>query len=439
MGPNPTSASSTPSYGRLSGAELIGSCPVLSEENPMLEDPAPFKPSLRHAWPIIPGAAILAAVAYLVAIIVTDNCIDKKISEVTYRDNNILGEQCRAIEREVPWHELSRKLRRCRRHEYYDPLHDDCQKCPAATPNDRVFAVFWESQKDCSRLVEEVNTKYVTHVYWAFATLSPTGAVSQSLQYWNDTAIMNCMSELRMRCIKQLISIGGAESRDSFFALRDEKALDLFAKTSISVVKKFDFDGIDMDDESGNQPQAQFKWKETQAPVVFKYLTALRKGLDEIQVPDEPRYLLTWDEFPTSLDGPDEGYTGCSLVTDGGWFRCYDKKITPLLDWVNIMLYNIAAGDGYAKMMNRRIPLYWVPAIGADKLLIGACSSLGCVEPVPPPGQSYRNAYNGSVLYKGSMLWSATNDVLYDNGQTMKTMGQAGNYGVRMPFRPLEV
>ncbi|KDO28967.1 hypothetical protein SPRG_20072 [Saprolegnia parasitica CBS 223.65] len=426
-GLNPISSSSsqggTPTYGRLTTAELIGSCPVLAEGSTMLEDPAPFKPTVRHLWPLLPGLAIMGAVAYFVSIVVTDNCVDLNMSEVTYRDNNILGEQCRAVEREVPWRELTRKLRRCKRHEYYDPLHDDCQLCPATTPHDRVFAVFWESQKDCARLVEEVNTKYVTHVYWAFATLSMTGEVSQSLQ----------------RCIKQLISIGGAESRDSFYALRDEKAFDLFTRTSLSVVKKFDFDGIDMDDESGNQPQANFKWKETQAPVVYKYLVALRNGLDAMQAPDEPRYLLTWDEFPTSLDGQEGGYVGCSLVSDGGWFRCYDEKFTPLLDWVNIMLYNIPSTDGYEAMLSRRIPQNWVPAIGADKLIIGACSSLGCVEPVPPPGQSYKNAYNGSALYKGAMLWSATNDVLYDGGHTMKTMGQAGNYGVRMPFRPLDV
>ncbi|OQS03505.1 hypothetical protein THRCLA_04190 [Thraustotheca clavata] len=431
--------SEDPSGAERYSTELIGSCPVLSEENPMLEDSTEFKPTLRHAWPILPGGALFALWCYIVSILVQDNYVDQTMSAETYKVNNILGEQCPAVNHEIPWRELHRKVNNCKRHEYYDPVHNDCSPCPATTPNDRVFAVFWETQKDCARLVQEVSTKYVTHVYWAFATVNPDGSVSQSLQYWDDQAVLNCMAELRMRCIKQMVSIGGADSRNSFYALKDDKGMELFTSTALSVVKKFDFDGIDMDDETGNQPQANFKWADNQAPVVLKYLTNLRKGMDAMQKPDEPRYLLTWDEFPTSLDGSEYGYAGCSLVSDGGWFRCYDKRFTPLLDWVNIMYYNIASMEGYAAMMNRRIPQNWVPAIGADKIILGACSSLGCVEPVPPEGQAYRNAYNGSVLYKGTMLWSATNDILFDDGQTMKTMGEAGNYGVRMPFRPLDL
>jgi len=48
------------------------------------------------------------------------------------------------------------------------------------------------------KLVETVQKKYVTHVYWAFANLTSTGEVEQNLQAWDDKAVLRCMSQMRM-------------------------------------------------------------------------------------------------------------------------------------------------------------------------------------------------------------------------------------------------
>ncbi|EQC25031.1 hypothetical protein SDRG_17078 [Saprolegnia diclina VS20] len=316
------------------------SIPILSEAKPMLEEKR-FEATYRHAWPLLLGLAMLAGVSYGFAGLVQTYCLDEPLHSSAYAEENVLGESCLAVHHEIPWRELERKVRKCHRHEYYDPMHDDCQTCPAATPNDRVFAVFWETQKDCAMLVNDPSTRYVTHVYWAFATVDEKGNVAQSLQYWDDAAIMHCMAQLRMRCIKQLVSIGGADSRHSFFSLQEPKALGRFLQSSIDVVKKFDFDGIDMDDETGNSHEARNDWLKNQSPTVLKYLAGLRDGMEAIRKPTEPKYLLTWDEFPTSYDQPAPGYAGCSQVYEGGWRRCIPNEIKDLVDWVNIMYYNM--------------------------------------------------------------------------------------------------
>nr|AIG56010.1 secreted protein [Achlya hypogyna] len=381
---------------------------------------------------------MVALWAYVVGLIVT-NTQNVDLTHEQYIIENVLAEDCPAVGTAIPWVQLERKLETCRRHEFYDPLADACRLCPAPTPTDRVFAVYWESQANCARLVNETSTRYVTHVYWAFATVGPDGQVAQSLQYWDDGAVLNCMAELRMRCIKQVVSIGGADCRANFFALKSAAAMDNFISSALAVVKKFGFDGIDIDDETGNMAQANFDWKKNQGPVVAQYLTKLRQGLrrllvggcyhgpgmDQMQAPGEPRYLLSWDEFPSSFDRP--------------LGPCFDPEITPLVDWVNIMLYNLPSPEDYAETMNHRIPNWWVPVIPAAKLVIGACSGLGCVEPIPPAQQAYAAAYNGSVLYRGCMLWSATFDILYEKASAMNIMGAAGNYGVKLPFYALDL
>jgi len=88
--------------------------------------------------------------------------------------------------------------------------------------------------------------------------------------------------------------------------------------------------------------------------------------------------------------------------------------------------------------MNVRIPQYWLPTIPANKLLLGACIGRGCNVPAPTITQVIANAYNGSALYKGTMLWSATTDILYEGSTALKSMGSAGRYGVKMAFRALD-
>ncbi|RHZ27617.1 hypothetical protein DYB37_012748 [Aphanomyces astaci] len=282
---------------------------------------------------------------------------------------------------------------------------------------------------------------------WSFVEPGEDGTVPSEFQYWSQDHIKDCILQLRMyeicmndvlsfscigdkygrRCIKNLVAIGGATARERFLELKDPANLERFKHSSMKVVQEFGFDGIDVDDETGNMRGTHQDWLTHHGPVVVNYLQALRDGLDAIQRPDEPRYLLTWDEFPSAWDPPNptnQGYAGCTHFHENvdGWHRCYEPRISALVDMVNVIV------------LKDTLPVKAAAVIPKNKLVIGACSGMGCVLD-QPIGQEVYNAGNGSAFYRGAMLWSATIDVLFENSSSISRMGRAGNYGVKMPFR----
>ncbi|ETW09736.1 hypothetical protein H310_00225 [Aphanomyces invadans] len=408
------------------------------QEKFMASDEVSFTHTCRHIWPVIFGLVFLATSSYGVGFLVKTYEVDPSYGNVTmsvFREEQVLGEQCRAVDHAVPWKELSRKIRQCRRFEYYDPMHNDCQACPAPQPTDKVFAVFWETQSNCQHLVGDPNIRFVTHVMWSFSTLRDDGSVEQKLQYWDDNHIMDCIAQLRMRCIKSIVALGGADNRNMFFGLRQPENLQRFVSSAVTLVKKYGFDGVDIDDETANMIINKGKWKDYHGQTVVDYLTALRKGLDQAQLPDEPRYILSWDEFPQSWTKSD-----CELYNyDDGWHRCWEPRIADIVDFINIMFYNMYGfptfGNPFLDLMATHLPALVLPAIkDPKKIILGACSGQGCVLP-QPDGQEVMNAGNGSAFYGGTMLWSATIDILHENSSCLRRMGRTGNYGVKMPFR----
>ncbi|RHY34579.1 hypothetical protein DYB32_000849 [Aphanomyces invadans] len=278
---------------------------------------------------------------------------------------------------------------------------------------------------------------------WSFVEPAEDGAVPLQFQYWSQEHIKDCILQLRMyelpelldifianerrRCIKNLVAIGGASARERFLGLKDPANLKRFKESSMKVIKEFGFDGIDVDDETGNMRGTHQDWLKYHGPVAVSYLQALRQGvkspsyffcchahggqhalgLDEIQQPTEPRYILSWDEFPSSWDPPNatnKDYPGCIIHEEGqdGWHRCYDPRITDFVDMVNVMFYNINGGNWvYEVVMKDTLPMKATKVIPTNKLILGACSGMGCVLE-QPAGQEVFNAGNGSAYYKGT-------------------------------------
>jgi len=93
------------------------------------------------------------------------------LTALEYIQLNILGERCDSIGGEVPWRELQRNIKKCKRYEYYDPMHNDCAQCPVRKETDKVFAVYWETQKDCLRVCfvvlgeSSVNLMFFSHIF----------------------------------------------------------------------------------------------------------------------------------------------------------------------------------------------------------------------------------------------------------------------------------
>ncbi|KAF0746816.1 hypothetical protein AaE_007981 [Aphanomyces astaci] len=297
-----------------------------------------------------------------------------------------------------------------------------CTTCPGAK-NGNTFSVFWESQADgCQEFAASEAAKYVTHIYWGFATIDgTTGAVSQTLQ-GNDATLRACINTFQNMCIQNYISIGGATERKTFLMLKTQDHWNTFAKTAASLVQMFNFSGVDIDDESGNL-DAGGDWAKTAQPQVVGYLSALRKELNAL--PRGP-YPISWDEFPGSLED------GCNNPTTE-YGRCFPTKILPLVDQVNNMLYNQVSAkmDGVLSS----VPTTWGPTVGKDKLVIGGCvgkSGSGvCGEygDAPTPAQLTAYATTGAD-YQGAMLWTSSADWRLSKGANTLLMGKAGNYGV---------
>ncbi|ETW02982.1 hypothetical protein H310_05422 [Aphanomyces invadans] len=296
-----------------------------------------------------------------------------------------------------------------------------CTTCPG-TKSGNSFSVFWESQADgCQEFAASEAAKYVTHIYWGFATIDATGAVSQKLQ-GNDATLTACIKTFQNMCIQNYVSIGGATERKTFLQLKTQEQWNTFGKTAASLVQKFNFTGVDIDDESGNA-DAGGDWYKNAQPQVVGYISALRKQLDAL--PRGP-YRISWDEFPGSFE------KGCDdpAVEYG---RCFPTEILPLVNQVNNMLYNNLSPklDGILQS----VPTTWGPKVGKDKLVIGGCVGKGgsgvCADYGDVPTTTQLTAYaTTGAKYQGAMLWTSSADWRLNKGATTVLMGKAGNYGV---------
>ncbi|EQC25593.1 hypothetical protein SDRG_16525, partial [Saprolegnia diclina VS20] len=300
-----------------------------------------------------------------------------------------------------------------------------CKTCPS-TKNGKSFAIFWESQTDgCLDFVKSEAAQYVTHVYWGFATIGTDGSVDQTFQ-GNDATLKACIAAMKNKCIKQYASIGGASVRANFLTVNTPAAYAKFASTAASLVQKFGFDGVDIDDESGNLG-AKGDWKTNAGPNVIGYLSALRKALNGLPLASgEPKYIVTWDELPTAFD------KSCSDA-GGDYSRCFEPKILQYVDEVNNMMYNAMSATMDAWLA--AVPTTWATSIGKDKLLLGQCVGKGTGSGIcgdygdaPSPKQLEAAAAAGAN-YKGAMLWTGSYDWVSGKGGVIISMGKAGNYG----------
>lgn len=202
------------------------------------------------------------------------------------------------------------------------------------------YFVEW-SVYDRNYHVADIPANKLTHVNYAFAqivngecTLVDSNAAIEKeapVDKKGSAAPRGNFAQLRVMKkkyphIKSLISIGGWTLSGSFSDVAlTEEARDKFAKSCLAFIKKYGFDGVDIDWEypvgggkKGNKARPEDKVNYT------LLLSTLRKRLDEAGKADETHYLLT-------IAAP----TGPSTISH---FEL--GKIHPYLDWINVMAYD---------------------------------------------------------------------------------------------------
>ena len=171
--------------------------------------------------------------------------------------------------------------------------------------------------------------------------------------------------------LQTLISIGGwtGSAKFSDVALT-QASRDKFASSVVAFVTKYGFDGVDIDWEypTGDGDPGNVTRPEDKDNFVLM-LADLRSQLDAQGAKDSHHYLLT-----------------IALSADKGDYTPLDwTKITPLLDWINVMTYDMA-GD-WSDVTGFNSPLYGTSSelsvdatisgllalgVPANKLLLGA-------------------------------------------------------------------
>ncbi|MEP7291487.1 MAG: glycoside hydrolase family 18 protein [Chloroflexota bacterium] len=210
---------------------------------------------------------------------------------------------------------------------------------------------------DREYFVTDIPAEMLTHLNYAFAGISEDGEIAL-LDEWGDTQFpypgdaddqplkgnfnqLQLLKEANPH-LQTLISVGGwtESARFSDVALT-EASRQKFAASVVDFITQYGFDGVDLDweyptggGESGNVERAE-------DPENFVLLLAeLRAQLDALEAADGHHYPLT-----------------IALGADNGAYDPLDwTRIVPLLDWINVMDYDMSGS--WSEVTGFNAPLY---------------------------------------------------------------------------------
>jgi chitinase len=194
--------------------------------------------------------------------------------------------------------------------------------------------------------VADLPTTKITHVNYAFAKVTAEGecAIVDSFaaidkaypgDKWEKDSLRGNFHQLQLLKkkhphLKTLVSVGGWSLSGPFSDVAGNEALRTkFAKSCVAFIKKYDFDGVDIDWEypvGGGQESNKKRPADKQNFTLL--LAELRKELDAAGKEDKRAYLLT-------IAAPAGPANYANLELD---------KIAEHLDWINLMTYDFHGG-----------------------------------------------------------------------------------------------
>jgi chitinase len=178
---------------------------------------------------------------------------------------------------------------------------------------------------------EEIDVEKLTHINYAFVDVKEGKAFLSNLK--TDSTNFRNLNLLKKRNpdLKILISLGGWTWSENFSdAVLTDSLRQVFAKSSVDIIREYDLDGVDIDweypgipGEEGNVYRPEDKENYT---LMFE---ALRKELDAFEKESGKKKMLTTATA---------GFISFLNTTEMG-------KASEYLDFVNLMTYDLFQGD----------------------------------------------------------------------------------------------
>ncbi|WP_080504366.1 glycosyl hydrolase family 18 protein [Haloarcula amylolytica] len=241
----------------------------------------------------------------------------------------------------------------------------------ADMPDKRVTGYYMQwSQWDREYYPGDIPLDQVTHVNYAFLTVNQNGAVDYIQQNaamrvlepesWHDhTGFDELVDD---PTTKFLFSIGGWNDSKYFSnAAESQESRERFASTAIEIMRKHNFDGLDIDWEyPGGGGKSDNIVRDGDKERFSKLLREVRSQLDEAESEDGQEYLLT-----AALSADQKKNQGLN----------HDDN-AELLDYLNVMTYDYHGA--FDENTNHQSPLYGTdddPSPRADDFYVDASMS----------------------------------------------------------------
>lgn len=170
--------------------------------------------------------------------------------------------------------------------------------------------------------VNDSNLGSLTHINYAFATVKDTtGEVHENWQ--RATRIKELKSNFPH--LKVCVSIGGWGASNFSEAAETKESRELFSKSSIEIMKKYDLDGIDIDWEYPTIPGGGISCHPSDKRNFTLLLKQVRYDLNQLAKETNKEYLLT------IAAGATKTYLNAVEM----------KELNNLLDYINVMTYDM--------------------------------------------------------------------------------------------------
>ena len=175
--------------------------------------------------------------------------------------------------------------------------------------------------------IPRISAEKLTHINYAFATLSPEGqVVLENPRAADDLAALNALKTKNPR-LKVLLSVGGWGADHFSDAALTAESRSRLAQSAVAALDRHQLDGIDLDWEYPGQPGPGIKFREEDKQNFTLLLEEFRKQLDAYDkqhAEDQRHSLLTI----ASASGPYFVHTEMGLLHRH-------------LDWINVMTYDL--------------------------------------------------------------------------------------------------